>query len=436
MRYPLRLAILSGLALLLTHSAIAKPAPGPDAAEVEAFLASKPEALRPLYRTAYMQGAWNGVLNLQRLGLRAMELQLWEDAARAFDMALDHIEAIYGKSGDKGAARARSTFRKEANKDFVGEPYERAMTYYYRGLLYLREGDYENARAVFSAGEMQDAEADGEDKRSDFAALNYLIGWSSHCLGQADKAQEAFVIAQKAAPGLEPPLVQDNILLIGETGIGPVKSRAGSYQEKLVFLPAQVPQQTIFFRFGQKIYQPVEAADIYYQASTRGTRQIDVILDGKASFKSTTAAVGQVGMMAGLQMMNDEEDNSGTGVAVAATGALFALLSGISKPEADARMWDGLPGQILMQSVQLKNPLVPQVEVHSAPNMISPPATLMIATPKACALIWARANPTPYGADPAQSNAPGVEEKLLLARLRNKKMHSTDNQFRAMLRGE
>ena len=28
-----------------------------------------------------------------------------------------------------------------------GEPYERAMVYYYRGLIFLRNGDYENARA-------------------------------------------------------------------------------------------------------------------------------------------------------------------------------------------------------------------------------------------------------------------------------------------------
>ena len=54
--------------------------------------------------------------------------------------ALDRIEAVYADNAK--AEAARSKFTKENAKDFKGEPYERAMAYYYRGLAYLAEGDY------------------------------------------------------------------------------------------------------------------------------------------------------------------------------------------------------------------------------------------------------------------------------------------------------
>ncbi|MEC8183119.1 MAG: hypothetical protein VX123_13805 [Pseudomonadota bacterium] len=47
------------------------------------------------------------------------------------------------------AGLARSNFAREDVKDFKGEPFERAMVFYYLGLSYLALGDFENARASF-----------------------------------------------------------------------------------------------------------------------------------------------------------------------------------------------------------------------------------------------------------------------------------------------
>ena len=47
--------------------------------------------------------------------------------------------ALYGP--DKDAKKARSLFHEESKKGFIGEPYERVMAYYYRGLLYWRDGE-------------------------------------------------------------------------------------------------------------------------------------------------------------------------------------------------------------------------------------------------------------------------------------------------------
>lgn len=152
---------------------------GPYPEEIDAYLANKPEDLKPFYRTLFVGGARNSVLNYQRLGLAAMDKGYWTDAERAFDAALSGIEAIYAKNAQ--AQAAKSTFRKEANKDYKGEPYERAMAYYYRGLLYLRAGDYDNARASFRSGEYQDTVSEQEEFQSDFAVMNYLTGWTYFC---------------------------------------------------------------------------------------------------------------------------------------------------------------------------------------------------------------------------------------------------------------
>ena len=107
---------------------------------------------------------------------------------------MDRIEAIYADNAK--AEAARSKFTKENAKDFKGEPYERAMAYYYRGLAYLAEGDYENARASFKGGMLQDTLAANEKYNADFASLAFLEGWSSQCMGRKDAAASAFAEAR------------------------------------------------------------------------------------------------------------------------------------------------------------------------------------------------------------------------------------------------
>ena len=154
------------------------------------YLEGKPEPLKPHYATLMRQGQRNAVLNEMRIGLGAAELGARAAAAESFDHALGAIEAVYADT--ETAAKARSLWSAEAYKDFKGEPYERAMAYYYRGLLYLRDGDYENARASFKGGMLQDAFAEEEQNRSDFALLAFLEGWASRCAGNKDLAVQGF----------------------------------------------------------------------------------------------------------------------------------------------------------------------------------------------------------------------------------------------------
>ncbi len=116
-------------------------------ADTQVFVGNKPTVLQPFFKTMFEEGERNAVLNKDRLGLAAIENKNYDIATYVFDDAIARIDTIY--SDNPAAEQARSKFNEEKVKDFKGESYERAMTYYYRGLLYLRTGEYDNARAAF-----------------------------------------------------------------------------------------------------------------------------------------------------------------------------------------------------------------------------------------------------------------------------------------------
>jgi tetratricopeptide (TPR) repeat protein len=430
--------------------------PGPYPDEVETFAQGRQEELRGYYRVLYYDGEHNAVLNYERLGLLSMELGYYGDAEKAFDGALDRIEAFYNK--DKQAEKATSATRLEVNKDFKGEPYERAMAYYYRGLLYLRKGDYDNARASFKAAEYQDTVSGEESFQSDFALLTYLQGWASQCAGDGSQAADAFEQAAKIDPKLKVPGPNDNVLVLTELGIGPVKATDGQYQEKLVFRPgAAMPENGAIVTLGAgkttRAWPLTPAADIYTQASTRGGRAIDGILDGKAQFKAgletTSALATTVGSSFAQQM-------GGNALYAQGIGAALSMFSKSVRPTADTRMWDGLPSSIMAGTTRWgaaapaaaagkgKKP-APKVSL-SAGEWSMPSVSMtyrqddnaldltgtkpMAASAGKCGIVWARSRSVAS----LPSEAPGNNAKIALARKRDKDVWAKDEAFSAKLR--
>lgn len=328
-----------------------------DAAQLEQFLADKPQALKPYYEVLMRQGRRNQVLNNMRIGTAALGLGEHDAAARAFDEALAGIETIY--ADNEQAAEARSVWVRENAKDFKGEPYERAMAYYYRGLLYLREGDYQNARASFKGGQLQDAFAEEDQDRADFALLYYLEGWASHCNGDDQLAEDAFAEALKHNPSLILPRDDHGLLLVRETGSGPIKQAVGDYQEQLTFAPG--PQDGALlaeFTVGEHTAIAPEAEDVFYQASTRGGRQVDHILGQKAQFKENLDATGDVlttagGMSAAAGMMGGSSDAAMVGALLMIAGAVAEESAKAARAEADVRTWDNLPGEVKLATLPL-----------------------------------------------------------------------------------
>ena len=325
-------------------------------AQIEAFIADKPEPLKPYYEVMMRQGPRNAVLNNMRIGTAALGLGEYEAAASAFDEALAGIETIY--ADNERAAEARSVWTRENVKDFKGEPYERAMAYYYRGLLYLRAGDYQNARASFKGGQLQDAFAEEDQNRADFALLYYLEGWASHCNGDGQLADDAFKAALEINPDLILPEGDHGLLLVRESGDGPAKAADGEYQEKLTFLPGRTEDALLAeFTVGDHTAIAPKTEDVFYQASTRGGRRVDHVLGQKAQFKEnlddtgdvlTTA--GGVSAAAGLMGGNSDAAMVGALLMIAGAGGLGAFLRDRAE---DVRTWDNLPAAVKLATLPL-----------------------------------------------------------------------------------
>ena len=154
------------------------------AAELAVAMADKPAVLAPYVETLLAQGPRNAVLNHGRIGFLAFELGRPRLAQAQLENAAQAIETVY--ADNPAAELARSNFAREDVKDFKGEPFERAMVFYYLGLSYLALGDFENARASFKAGEYQDSLSRAKKYQADFALLNFLAGWAAHCAGRRD----------------------------------------------------------------------------------------------------------------------------------------------------------------------------------------------------------------------------------------------------------
>ncbi|MGB1006978.1 MAG: hypothetical protein ACPGVX_07360, partial [Thalassobaculaceae bacterium] len=239
------------------------------AAELALAMADKPAVLAPYVETLLAQGPRNAVLNHGRIGFLAFELGRPRLAQAHLENAAEAIETVY--ADDPAAERARSNFAREDIKDFKGEPFERAMVFYYLGLSYLALGDYQNARASFKAGEYQDSLSQAKKYQADFALLNFLAGWAAQCAGRPAAAAESFAAAARHRPDLAPPAQGANRLILFEAGGGPVKWTAGAHRHLLKTRPGQAPAEPAP-TVDQAGTPPalVKAANLYHQASTRG----------------------------------------------------------------------------------------------------------------------------------------------------------------------
>lgn len=289
--------------------------------------------------------------------LAAMSEGLDEAAGELFDEALASIESVF--SNEDNAVKARSLWYEEGTKDYKGEPYERAMAFYYRGLLDLKRGDYENARAAFRSGILQDAFAEEMQHRSDFASLMLLEGWTNKLLNENSMAKDAFVEVANLRPGWKMPASDANTLLIVELGGSPRKVGDGIGSYEIVYRPARNnPERSVLVNINGNTFKPPVLEDLLFQASTRGGRAIDRVIQGKVSFQSDSAAIGNLaGVVASEGSVIASATGGGGGQilgGLAAVGAIASLVSVNVKPRADVRYWSNLPSFLLIDAVKLE----------------------------------------------------------------------------------
>lgn len=320
-------------------------------AQTSSQSASVPAPLQPYLDKVIKGDARSRVLHEMELGLAALSLQEIDVARHAFDRAVSLIEVTHG--GTEQAQRARSLWYEEGTKDFKGEPYERAMAYYYRGLIYLRDRDVDNARACFNAAILQDAFAEEHQNRCDFAVLYLLAAYACHLQNDTTARDEEFTKFKALRPDFEAPAWADVMLAIAESGKGPRKlaDGVGHFQMK-IFRGKGVRDVKTEFAVGEQKWRGYPAEDIAFQAMTRGSRPIDKILEGKVQFRnnadsfgtSLTSVSSEVLVVAPL--LGQSSNVSAVAGGIGLLGVASQFIAQNARPRADTRYWSSLPDTV------------------------------------------------------------------------------------------
>ncbi len=412
-----------------------------DDSEVAQFLANKPEKLKPFYNVLYVEGERNAVLNFDLLGLAAMEIGEHQVAEAAFDESIKRIDSIY--ANDENAQQAKSIWNEEKVKDWKGEPYERVMTYFYRGLLYIHAGDYDNAAASFRAADYQDTQAEQESYQGDFGLMTYLAAWAQTCRGNKVQANDllseaktrdtTFSTAFSSLP------LEANFITVIDTGAGPYKVGTGEFKELLVIKDSIDGKDTLVKvepALGEEIRlsDALDVGDIYYQASTRGGRQVDGILNGKAKWKEGTDTVGEVATDVGTVALLAGSASNDSGMAgFGAFASLFGVVAQVAAqamtPAADTRHWGSLPRNIYLASATTGGQKdLPQLNLryNDGKQETTKPITFA-AMNGSCGIAWVRTR----SAMPLSQG--GIANLSANPELNNKKIQKKDKAFRAML---
>ena len=295
------------------------------------------------------------VLWQYRSASAAMRRGQFDVAKPLLEDALLTLGGVYGK--DAEARKARGLFNKEARKTFIGEPYERSMAYFYRGVLYWRDGELDNARACFRSAEFEDSDAENKEYAGDWVLPDYLDGLATTKL--AGDGSDAFKRAKAVAKNINLPDYnpQAKVLFILEYGPGPEKYGGGQYDEMLRFRTRGSPVLSAQIKTGSINLPVAPCDDLNFQATTRGGRVMDHVLANKAVFKGTTDAIGDVGIIGGAILANgghrrnSSADEIGAGLIIA--GLISKGFSAATTPEADIRTWDNLPQFISFAALKM-----------------------------------------------------------------------------------
>jgi len=286
-----------------------------------------------------------------RIAATALRVGNFDEAKTKLDDAILQVGGIINNTAD--AAKARSLFHPEETKTFIGEPYERVMDYYYRAILYWRDGQPDNARACYRTGQLIDSDAETHEYQSDYVLLDYLDGLASAKLGE--DSSDALARAQALTKRRLPPYNPDaNVLVFAEYGQGPRKYAGGEYGEQLRFYtePSRIHSARLIVDDRRIPLPPYD--DLNFQATTRGGRVMDYILGNKAVFKRTTNTVGDVALIgAAAAANNGSRDSDRAAVGLAAIGLISKIASAATTPQADVRTWDNLPQYLSFAALKL-----------------------------------------------------------------------------------
>lgn len=378
----------------------AVPVPADVMGAADVFAAKTPVAeLRPLFQRLHIEGERNATLNFQRIGMAALALGDVDLAEKAFEAAVVRIDMIYADNPE--AQKAKSLWTAEKIKDFKGEPYERVMAFFYRGLVYAAKADFQNARAMFKQADYQDTVAEAEKYAGDFSLMPYMAGWASYCDGNIGMAKDFLQQAIKGDTNYRTVLVDQPVVVLFESGRVPFKYDSGKSGEILKWQAHELPEQTAKTACvagaatGCPVSSFVKGADIGFQATTRGGRPIDGVLGGKASFKegaqgvaSVAGTMGSIGMQ--TAMLTGNSDAANLGMLGMFAGLVAQGVANSTQAQADIREWEQLPATVWLGTGAVKaNSAALTIAVESGGSLSQMTASRLVNAPS-CQLYWGR----------------------------------------------
>ena len=315
------------------------------------------------------------VLLEYRLAATALRLGNFDVAKAKLDDAIARIGGLIS-GPDDAAKRSRGLFTAEREKVFIGEPYERVMAFYYRGLLYWRDGQPDNARACFRSAQLIDSDAETAAYQSDYVLLDYLDGLASAKLAAdgADALARAQKLTKNKLPSYDP---SANVLCFVEFGRGPRKYAGGESGEQLRFHTEPSRIRSASLTVGEQTVHFLPWDNLNFQAVTRGGRVMDHVLGNKAVFKKGADTVGNVALVGAAvaadniysekrrvvtdekgrrRVVTETERNEGaqtTAIALGLIGIFSKIAAAATQTHADTRMWDNLPQYLSFGTLHL-----------------------------------------------------------------------------------
>ncbi len=280
------------------------------------------------------------------------------EARKTLMQAQGMIELLFDT---KAEAEAASLFGGEIKKVYKGEPYERSSLYAILALLFLNEGDVDNALACCKSGLLHDADSSGEVHSSDHALLYFLASRCHQIRGDAEDAERMRNAAVRAlgirsqgesdSGGL--PDTDGNVLLVFWVGTGPSLLPGGEYNEKRMILPGRSTVDALAVVRDDIVSDLCcgYIGDVSYQATTRGGRVMDNVLRDQAALKGGTQTAGNILLGAGVAAA---AVNPYVGLGVIGAGLLAHGVSYAMNPVADVRHWKNLPDRFVLASMRLE----------------------------------------------------------------------------------
>ena len=142
-----------------------------------------------------------------------------------------------------------------------------------------------------------------------------------------------------------------NTLLLIWTGQSPVMERGGQYGETRVFVKRPSAEMHYEVQVDDSGWYDVIRgfANVSFQATTRGGREMDNVLADQAAFKRTTHELGNAFIDAA-----DDVSDPYAALALLGIGLVSHGIGAATKVQADIRSWRTLPEEIVFVPLQLE----------------------------------------------------------------------------------